>query len=153
MGRGKPSLKSALAPRAPHLYAARAMPRTTEDVETYLMQLDRRFELDQGTYVLSAAKGAGTIAIRVVPPIVAIRVAIGPVPTDGSHQIRLFHKLLELNASDLMHASYGIENGTIVLSAALELDNLDQNELEAALSDIDLALARHIPILHSIAIS
>lgn len=129
------------------------MPRTTEDVETYLLQLDRRFELDQGTYVLSAGQGTPPIAVRVVPPIVAIRVAIGAVPEDRQHQVRLFHKLLEFNASDLIHASYGIENGTVVLSAALELDNLDQNELEAALSDIDLALARHISILHDIAVS
>ncbi len=47
-----------------------------------------------------------------------------------------------------MHASYGLEGGTVVLSAALELENLDMNELEAILSDIDLALARHVPALH-----
>jgi hypothetical protein len=52
-----------------------------------------------------------------------------------------------------MHASYGIEAGTVVLSAALELENLDMNELEAILSDIDLALARHVPVLHDLALS
>ena len=50
-----------------------------------------------------------------------------------------------------MHASYGIENGTIVLSAALALDNLDANELEATLSDIDVALVRHTKELSHIA--
>jgi hypothetical protein len=31
------------------------------------------------------------------------------------------------------------------------LDNLDVNELEATLSDVDLALARHVSELHDIA--
>lgn len=122
------------------------MPRTAEDVENYLLKLDRRFENDAGTFLVSTNNGT-PVAIRVAPPIVAIRVAIGPVPPDASHQTRMFRKLLEYNTADLMHASYGIENGTVVLAAALELENLDLNELEAVLSDIDLALARHVPTL------
>jgi hypothetical protein len=127
------------------------MPRTGEDVETYLLQLDRRFENDAGTFVLSGGHGAPPIAVRVDPPIVAVRVSIGTVPGDEAHQLRLFRRLLEYNASDQMHSSYGLEDGMIVLSAALALDNLDANELEATLSDIDLALARHVPSLHDIA--
>jgi hypothetical protein len=122
------------------------MPRTAEDVENYLLKLDRRFENDAGTFLVSTSGGT-PVAIRVAAPIVAIRVAIGPVPPDASHQTRMFRKLLELNASDLMHSSYGIENGTVVLAAALELENLDQNELEAVLNDMEMALARHVPSL------
>ncbi|MCK6589650.1 MAG: hypothetical protein HUU21_22555 [Polyangiaceae bacterium] len=129
------------------------MSRTAEDVETYLLQLDRRFELENGTFLLSSGPSVPPIAIRVVPPIVAVRVLIGPVPGDDAHKIKLFTRLLEYNATDLMHSSYGIEDGTIVLSAALALDNLDKNELEATLSDIDVALARHVSTLHDIAVS
>lgn len=129
------------------------MPRTSDDVETYLLQLERRFENDAGTFVLTGAEGLPPIAVRVVPPIVAIRVSIGAVPGDETHQVRIFRRLLEYNATDLMHSSYGLENGTIVLSAALALENLDVNELDATLSDIDLALARHVPTLHDLALS
>lgn len=129
------------------------MPRTTDDVETYLLQLNRRFENDAGTFVLTGSHGQPPIAVRVDPPIVAVRVKIGAVPGDEMHQLRLFRRLLEYNATDLMHASYGVENGTVVLGAGLPLDNLDVNELEATLSDIDLALARHIPTLHDLALS
>jgi len=128
------------------------MPRTVEDVENYLLQLDRSFEVEGGTFVLTSRTGMAPTAVRVAPPIVAIRAAIGPVPGDAGHQLKLFRKLLEYNASDLMHAAYGIEDSTIVLSAALALENLDANELEATLSDIDLALARHVPTLHDIAL-
>lgn len=127
------------------------MPRTAEDVENYLLQLDRRFENDKGTYVIGGGAERPPIAIRVAPPIVAVRVEIGDVPKEAAHQTELFRKLLEYNASDLMHVSYGIDHDSIVLSAALPLDNLDLNEIEAVLSDVDLALARHIPTLHEIA--
>jgi len=127
------------------------MPRTAEDVESYLLQLDRRYENDAGTFLVSSGADAPPIAIRVAPPIVAVRVAIGPIPKDNSHQVRLFRRLLEYNATDLMHASYGVEGGDVVLAAALELDNLDKNELEAVLSDMDLALARHIGVLRDAA--
>ena len=127
------------------------MPRTAEDVETYLIKLERRFETDSGTFIIQNAQGDPLIALRVDPPVVAIRAAIGHVPPDEAHQAKLFRRLLEYNATDLMHASYGVEEGEVVLGAALELENLDLNELEAALSDIDLALARHVPALYDAA--
>lgn len=127
------------------------MPRTAEDVENYLLSLNRRFENDGGTWVVSSGPDSPPVAVRVSGPIVAMRVDIGPVPKDEQHQARLFRKLLEYNASDLLHASYGIADGEVVLSAAHELENLDQNEIEATFSDIDLALARHIGELKGIA--
>lgn len=126
------------------------MPRTAEDVENYLLQLDRRFENDEGTYLVSGSDGT-PIALRVAPPIVAVRVSIGPAPKDEAHQLKLYTQLLRYNTSDLMHVSYGLENGNVVLSAALELENLDLNELDALLSDVDLALARHVPTLREAA--
>ena len=130
---------------------AHGMARTHEDVETYLLTLARPFELDQGTFVVSSGPDSPPIAIRVEAPVVAVRVDIGAVPADTASHIELFRKLLELNASDLLHAAYGISHGHIVLSAGLELENLDVNELDATLSDIDLALARHVPALRAIA--
>lgn len=143
------------------------MPRTAEDVENYLIQLDRRFEKDEATFVVHSA--GATVALLVTPPIVALRVDIGSVPLEEARLAPFYRKLLEYNATDLMHVSYGLDvSGTggragkahppsphtaerVVLSGALELENLDVNELEAALSDIDLALARHVPVLHELA--
>jgi hypothetical protein len=126
------------------------MPRTVEDVESYLLQLDRRYDTDHGTFLLTG-EGGTTIALRVSPPIVALRVVIGQAPQDDAHKLRVFRQLLAYNATDLMHVSYGLDGERIVLSAALELENLDLNELEALLSDVDLALARHVPTLREAA--
>ncbi|HEY4120815.1 MAG TPA: hypothetical protein VGM56_23290 [Byssovorax sp.] len=122
------------------------MPRTAEDVENYLLQLDRQFENDGGTFLVGGPTKT-PIAIRVAPPIVAIRVSIGEIPAAPADQLKVFRRMLEYNATDLMHISYGVDRDGIVLTAALELENLDLNELEAALSDVDLALARHMPEL------
>lgn len=121
------------------------MPRTREDVETYLYQLDRRFEDQHGTLLVSTGAGSPPIAIQVAPPIVVLRVAIGTVPSDDMHRLRLYEQLLQYNVTDLMHSSYGVENGNVILSGALALENLDVNEIEATLSDMDLALVRHVP--------
>lgn len=132
------------------------MPRTAEDIENYLLRLERRFEQAAGdktngataaTYLVQSGPALPIIAVRVAPPIVAVNVQIGPVPDDAEHKLRVFQRLLELNATDLMYASYGVENGQIVLSAGLALENLDANELEAALSDVDVALVQHVPEL------
>jgi Tir chaperone family protein CesT len=86
------------------------------------------------------------IAVRVDPPLVVIRVHIGDIDR-GSNQEALYRKLLELNARQLVHASYGIDDGHLVLSSALELENLDFNELQATLDEIDLVLAQQLPEL------
>ena len=127
------------------------MPRTAEDVENYLLRLDRRFENDGGTIVIAGATHDTPIAMRVSPPIVVLRVKIGPVPLDESRQTRLFRKLLQYNVTELFHVSYGIDGDTVVLTGALELENLDLNELEAVLSDVDMALTRHVPTLREAA--
>ena len=71
-----------------------------------------------------------------------------PSSLEASHS--LYKKLLELNATSLVHAAYGLEGDQVVLAAALELTSLDLNELEAVLADVDLALAEHVPTLHEI---
>lgn len=119
------------------------MPRTINDVENYLLKLGRKYETDGETLVLRASSEVPPVALRVNAPVLMATAAIGPAPTDAIHERNVYKRLLELNATDLMHASYGLENGQIVLSAALALENLDDNELDAALGDIDLALLQH----------
>ena len=69
---------------------------------------------------------------------------------DDARSARFMRRLLELNANGLLHAAFGISAGQVVLTAALELQNLDMNELEAVLADLDLALAEHVPGLISL---
>lgn len=125
------------------------MIQASEDLEGYLARLERPFErLSEGMYVLTMGQGQPLVALRLESPVLLVNVEIGGVPADADASRALFKKLLELNASSLMHAAYGLERERIVLSAALSLETLDLSELQAALSDVELALSEHVPALH-----
>ena len=127
-----------------------AMIRSSDDLEAQLGRLERRYErTPDGTFILSLGPGLPPAALLLVPPVLVVQVAIGPAPADLSAAAPIYKKLLELNASALLHAAFGLENDQIVLAAALELDSLDLNELEAVLADIDVALGEHVPALRS----
>jgi hypothetical protein len=126
------------------------MVKSHEDLEAYFNRLERRFEqLEDGTYLVALAADLPPVAARLAPPVLVMQVKIGEAPSDAPPtEAKVFRKLLELNSSDLLHAAYGLEGNAIVLSAALEMDNLDLNELEAVLADVGMALAEHVPALH-----
>jgi hypothetical protein len=63
--------------------------------------------------------------------------------------------MLELNATDLVHGSYGIEEGDVALSDALELETLDFQELRNSYESIVFAATSHmkdvaelVPVAH-----
>jgi hypothetical protein len=125
------------------------MIQASEELERYLGRLERPFErVSDATYLLRLGAGGPLVALRMAPPVLVVRVEIGSVPASLEASRSLFKKLLELNASSLLHAAYGLEGDRIVLAAALELQSLDLNELEAALADVELALSEHVPGLH-----
>jgi hypothetical protein len=128
--------------------------RTEKDVEAYLLRSNRRFyavESQPGTFLVESGGGMPAVAVRVDPPLVLVRVQIGELAPQAA-QAPIYRQLLELNARELVHASYGIDDrGQIVLSSALELENLDYNEIQAALDEIDVALAQQLPELARLA--
>lgn len=124
------------------------MARTSKDVEAYLLRSNRKFsavEDQAGTFLVTSA-GATPIVVRVDAPLVVCRVHIGDTGA-STNQEALFRRLLQLNAKTLVHASYGLEGDRIVLGAALELENLDYNELQAALDEVDMAVVQQVPEL------
>jgi len=126
------------------------MIKTSDDLEAQLGRLGRRYERNpDGTFVLSIGPHQPPVALVMVPPVLVVQVAVGPAPTNDAIAAKVYKKLLELNASALLHTAYGLEAEQIVLAAALELDNLDLNELEAVLADIDVALSEHVPVLRA----
>jgi hypothetical protein len=124
----------------------------SEDLEAYLTRLDRRYQkVDEETYLVGLGAGRPVLAMRVAPPVLVLQVDIGPAPSGvPAVEAPLFRKLLELNGSDLLHSAYAIEGQRIVLTAALEMENLDLNELEAVLANIDMAVALHVPVLREL---
>lgn len=121
---------------------------SNEDLEALLERLHRNFERagDADVYLVSMGPGQSPCALNISPPVLVAQVQVGPATRgDDARSSQLWRRLLELNASGLLHAAFAIEGEQIVLTAALELQNLDVNELEAVLADLDMALAEHVP--------
>jgi hypothetical protein len=124
--------------------------RSVNDVEAYLGKMNRRYspvEDQPGTFLVHGGTNMPPTALRVDPPLVVLRVHVGDVEGSSPANAELFKKLLTLNARSLIHASFGLEDSRIVLVSALELANLDYNELEATLDEIDVTLAQQVPSL------
>lgn len=128
----------------------RGMIRTSDDLEAQLGRLGRRYErLHDGTFILALGPNQPPAAVLLVPPVLVVQVTVGTAPKDSAKAAPIYKKLLELNASALLHSAFGLEGEQIVLAAALELEHLDLNELEAVLADIDVALGEHVPELRN----
>lgn len=126
---------------------------TNEELEEHLTRLNRSFERadDADVFLISMGPGQPPCALNISPPVLVAQVRVADAPrSDDASSARFMRRLLELNASGLLHAAFGIESGQIMLTAALELQNLDINELEAVLADLDVALAEHVPSLVSL---
>lgn len=129
------------------------MGRTARDVEAYLEAVGRPYEsVDDGTFLIQpSGEGMPPIAVRADDPVV-FTVDIGPISTaDPSRLGGLFKRLLEFNANDLLFCAYGIREERIILSAALPLENLDLNEIQAVVADIELAVLMQVPQLMDLA--
>ncbi len=118
---------------------------TREDVESYLLRagLDHE-EISEGMWLVRAGAPDAGIVIHLSPPLLVFRMKVMDLPGDEQRCAGLFRRLLELNATDLVHAAYALEEGDVILSESLEVENLDFNEFQATLDSFQMALAQHL---------
>jgi hypothetical protein len=124
---------------------------TKDDIEGFLDRMEQEGasykEVEPGLWVV---KPGGELDFDMVvhysPPVVVLRVKVMDLPKEKATLAELSRRLLELNASDLVHGSYGIEqnSNSIVLTEALELGHLDFEEFLSAYEGMTLALASHL---------
>lgn len=127
---------------------------TRDDIESYLDRLGSEgtsyTEVESGLWLV---RPGGALDLDVVvhysPPVVIMRVKVMSCPEDDGRCAGLNRRLLELNAMDLLHGSYGIEGDDVVLTEALELSHLDYEEFLATYESMTLALASHMRELAS----
>lgn len=127
---------------------------TKEDLESFLDRLSSEgasyFEAGENIWIVQPG---GALDLDVVvhynPPVIVLRMKVMNVPEKNGKGAQLNRRLLELNASDLVHGSYGISDGSIVLTEALEISHLDFEEFLASYESMTLALATHLRELTS----
>jgi hypothetical protein len=121
-----------------------------EDLESYLLRLGVEYdEVEDAMWLLKPDGSGASVVVSYSPPVVLLRLKVMQLPTDAD-DVRLapfFRRLLELNATDILHGSYGIENEDVVLSDALELEDLNFSELRSSFESMVLAASSHTPKL------
>ena len=100
-------------------------------------------ELEPNIWLVRTSEDA-EVVVHYAPPVVILRVRVMELPDSDPRRSELFRQLLEYNARDLVHGSYGLEGDHVVLTDALELENLDFSEFEASFDSLNLALASHL---------
>ena len=116
--------------------------KSKEDIESYLLRAELPYEeVADGMWIVGRPEENERIIVKYQPPVLVCRVNVMDVPAHKKEE--LFQTLLALNANEMMHGAYGLEGGKIVINDALQLENLDFNELQATLDDITLAVADH----------
>ena len=122
---------------------------TKEDLEGFLdrLQVDGATftEIQPGMWVVHPGGALDAdVVVHYSPPVVLLRLKVMDLPKDESSLATLSRRLLQFNASELVHGSYGIEGDSIVLTEAMELSHLDYEEFLAAYESMTLALASHL---------
>lgn len=119
-----------------------------DDVESYLLRMGLEYEeVDDAMWVVRASGNDASIVVHFTPPVVLLRLKVMELPaeSDDARLAPFFRRLLELNATDILHGSYGIEANEVILSDALELEDLDFSELRSSYESMLMAASGHTP--------
>jgi hypothetical protein len=108
---------------------------TRDDIEHYLIQIGYSYEaVEAHMWVI---RNTATIVVTLEPPLVLFRMKLMEIPNKRREDF--FRLLLEINASDMIHGAYGIEDNNVVLIDTLQAENLDYNEFQATLDALTLS--------------
>lgn len=118
---------------------------TRDDLESFLIRMDLDYEeVDDGMYLVKSRNGGPPIVLHHSDPLLLIRVKVMDLPDSGAHLSELYRTLLVLNATDVVHGAYGVEEGELILSDTLELETLDFAEIQASLESLQMAVSSHL---------
>ena len=119
--------------------------KTREDIESYLLKMGVNHEDLGGDIWRVRDGGVENLMVSLAGPIVVFRLKMMDVP--ATRREALFETLLRLNTTELFHCAFGIEGTAVVLTGALELENMDYNEFQAVIEDMGMAVSKLYPVL------
>ncbi len=125
---------------------------TREDLESFLIRMDLEYEeLEPGMYLVRGRNSGLPMVVHHADSLLLIRMKLMDMPQVDHRSLDLYRTLLELNASDVVHGAYGIEENELIISDTLELETLDFHELQASMESIELAATGHMERIRALA--
>jgi hypothetical protein len=124
--------------------------KTASDLETYLISSELPHErIGDNMWVVSVDSGSMShVVLWIDSDVVGFRLKVTDLGDKAPGP--LMRKLLELNASELVHCAYGIEEDAIVLVASQLLSTFDLEEFQAILDSFGIAVSTHHSILSAL---
>ena len=123
---------------------------TREDLESFLIRMDLDWEeVDEGMFLVQSPSGG--VVVHLSDPVLLLRLKVMDLPGNGADLAALYRVLLELNATDIVHGAYGIEEGELIISDTLELETLDFEELQASVESLQYAASSHLTRIKTLA--
>jgi hypothetical protein len=125
---------------------------TREDLESFLIRMDLDYdEVDDGMFLVQGRNSGLPVVVHHADALLLIRMKVMDLPESMDDEVGFFRALLELNATDVVHGAYGLENGELIISDTLELETLDFHELRASTESIELAATSHMERIRALA--
>ena len=125
--------------------------KTAEDIESYLIQMEAQYE-SVGEEMWVVKDIGPDLVLSMGGPVLVFRIKVTDLDKiPQKRKEKLYRTLLELNVGEMLHGAYGIEGDSIIVTAALQLENLDFNEFQAVMDDIGMAVTNHYDMLSTLA--
>ncbi len=125
---------------------------TREDLESFLIRMDLEYdEVDEGMFLVQGRNSGLPVVVHHADALLLIRMKVMDLPESMEDETGFYRALLELNATDVVHGAYGLENGELIISDTLELETLDFHELRASTESIELAATSHMTRIRALA--
>jgi len=119
--------------------------KSREDIESYLMKIGLPHEQLGAELWNLKPQGNENLLVTIAGPVVVFRVKVMELPERNREA--LYATMLALNAREMVHGAFGVEGNAVVITHALQLENLDFNEFQAVVEDITMAISKHYPVL------
>ena len=115
------------------------------ELEGLLMNSGLDYESHAGdTWVIhNQSDHLDNVVLQFAPPVIVFRVKLMDAPQDAQKRADLYERLLQLNATDMVAGAYALEGQAIIITETLQTENLDANELQAAVDGLSLAISEH----------
>jgi len=120
---------------------------TESKIEQYLIDLMITYQqVGKNLWLLDdEERSLQGVAVMQAEPLVIVRAEVMDIPK--GNLLELYTKLLELNASDVIHGAYAIDKNKVILLDTLQYETMDNEDFRATLDSFSMALTEHYPIL------
>lgn len=131
------------------------MDKETQDVndriEGFIIDMGLAFEqVQDGMWLIhDEVDYIDNIVVYHSPPVLTFRVKLID-HLDEKVRPEFYKRLLELNATSMIAGAYGLEDDAVVIVDTVQSENLDENEFQASIDAIALAVREHYPELRAI---